>query len=169
MRREFLAKRHDRYDSFSILGPIGWRSLAWQPRPSSRSNTLHEEEKGPARSSREEWNQWRSFLFPRRLLAPICRQAGACPKHARRRGEASVSVGGGYSLAFDDNEEDGDRGRKPGSDASDDSAGPSSKPAPRGKARGVSPGVGNALREAYQEALREDVPPEMLDLLGKLG
>ena len=33
----------------------------------------------------------------------------------------------------------------------------------------VSPGVGNALREAYQEALREDVPPEMLDLLGKLG
>ena len=35
--------------------------------------------------------------------------------------------------------------------------------------RPASPGVGNALREAYQEALREDVPPEMLDLLGKLG
>ena len=33
----------------------------------------------------------------------------------------------------------------------------------------MSPGVGNALRDAYQEALREDVPPEMLDLLGKLG
>ncbi len=30
-------------------------------------------------------------------------------------------------------------------------------------------GVGNALREAYQEALREEVPPDLLDLLGKLG
>ena len=88
---------------------------------------------------------------------------------ATAQGEAPVSVGGGFSLAFDCDEEDGDRGRKASSDATDDSAGPSSKPAPRGKARGVSPGVGNALREAYQEALREDVPPEMLDLLGKLG
>jgi hypothetical protein len=72
-------------------------------------------------------------------------------------------------LAFDYDEEDGDRSRKADSDATDDSAGQSSKPAPSGKIRGVSPGVGNALREAYQEALREDVPPEMLDLLGKLG
>ncbi|HEY5721397.1 MAG TPA: hypothetical protein VIT45_03655 [Allosphingosinicella sp.] len=82
-------------------------------------------------------------------------------------GELQISVRGGFSLAFDYNEENGERGRKPDSDAS--SAGQSNSPAPRGKARGVSPGVGNALREAYQEALREDVPPEMLDLLGKLG
>jgi hypothetical protein len=72
-------------------------------------------------------------------------------------------------LAFDYDEEDGDRSRKAGSGATDDNEGQGGKPAPRGKIRGVSPGVGNALREAYQEALREDVPPEMLDLLGKLG
>ena len=79
------------------------------------------------------------------------------------------SVCGGFSLAFDYDEENGERGRKPDSDASDDSTVHSITSAPRGKTRGVSPGVGNALREAYQEALREDVPPEMLDLLGKLG
>jgi len=28
--------------------------------------------------------------------------------------------------------------------------------------------VGEALRSAYQEAVEEAVPPEMLDLLGKL-
>jgi len=32
-----------------------------------------------------------------------------------------------------------------------------------------SPGVGNALRKAYRDALDEDIPSEMLDLLGKLG
>lgn len=29
--------------------------------------------------------------------------------------------------------------------------------------------VGNALRSAYQRVVAEDIPPEMLDLLGKLG
>jgi hypothetical protein len=29
--------------------------------------------------------------------------------------------------------------------------------------------VGNALRSAYQRMIDEDIPPEMLDLLGKLG
>ena len=29
--------------------------------------------------------------------------------------------------------------------------------------------VGHALRSAYQRVIEEDVPPEMLDLLGKLG
>jgi hypothetical protein len=72
-------------------------------------------------------------------------------------------------LAFDYSEEDRGRGRKPDSDASDDSTGQIRRSASGGKPRGGSPGVGNALREAYQEALREDVPPEMLDLLGKLG
>lgn len=28
--------------------------------------------------------------------------------------------------------------------------------------------VGNALRSAYQQTVNEDVPPEFLDLLGKL-
>ena len=29
--------------------------------------------------------------------------------------------------------------------------------------------VGTALRSAYQRMVEEDIPPEMLDLLGKLG
>lgn len=41
-------------------------------------------------------------------------------------------------------------------------------PRPR-KKRGTTPEVGQALRAAYQQAVSEDIPPEMLDLLGKLG
>jgi hypothetical protein len=39
---------------------------------------------------------------------------------------------------------------------------------PRRK-RGPTPEVGQALRAAYQRTINEDIPPEMLDLLGKLG
>jgi hypothetical protein len=67
-------------------------------------------------------------------------------------------------LAFENDEDDRERRNKsaPEPDDMDSSATPVRKKA------GTS-GVGNALREAYQEALREEVPPEMLDLLGKLG
>lgn len=37
------------------------------------------------------------------------------------------------------------------------------------KQRGHTPEVGQALRAAYQRTVSEDIPPEMLDLLGKLG
>jgi hypothetical protein len=37
------------------------------------------------------------------------------------------------------------------------------------KKRGSSPEVGQALRSAYEQAVKEEVPPEMLALLGKLG
>ena len=49
------------------------------------------------------------------------------------------------------------------------------KSAAKGKAasarggRGTDAHVSNALRSAYEEAIREDVPPEFLDLLGKLN
>jgi len=82
---------------------------------------------------------------------------------------SSDTICGGCSLAFDDDEEDGDRGRKPDSEPNRDSSAQSDSSASLRRPRGGTPGVGNALREAYQEALREDVPPEMLDLLGKLG
>jgi hypothetical protein len=68
-------------------------------------------------------------------------------------------------LAIESDEDD--RGRRGKSDSNQDSD--TSTPAHRAAKKPSSPGVGNALREAYQEALREDVPPEMLDLLGKLG
>lgn len=37
------------------------------------------------------------------------------------------------------------------------------------KKRGPNAEIGLALRKAYREAIDEDIPPEMLDLLGKLG
>lgn len=71
---------------------------------------------------------------------------------------------GDLDLAFEKDEDDRDRRPKSASEPDD----MDSSPTPIRKKAGAS-GVGNALREAYQEALREDVPPEMLDLLGKLG
>ena len=41
-------------------------------------------------------------------------------------------------------------------------------PRPR-KRRSAGGEVGDALRTVYQRAINEDIPPEMLDLLGKLG
>ena len=35
--------------------------------------------------------------------------------------------------------------------------------------RPAAPEVGLALRSVYQRTIDEDIPPEMLDLLGKLG
>jgi anti-sigma factor NepR-like protein len=37
------------------------------------------------------------------------------------------------------------------------------------KKRGPNAEIGQALRKAYRDAVDEDIPPEMLDLLGKLG
>jgi hypothetical protein len=38
-----------------------------------------------------------------------------------------------------------------------------------GKKRGPNSEIGQALRKAYSDAVDEAIPPEMLDLLGKLG
>jgi hypothetical protein len=53
---------------------------------------------------------------------------------------------------------------------------PDTSPAPEGndlpttrKKRGPNAEVGHALRAAYRQAVDEDIPPELLDLLGKLG
>ena len=37
------------------------------------------------------------------------------------------------------------------------------------KKRADSPEVGQALRTVYQRTIDEDIPPDLLDLLGKLG
>jgi hypothetical protein len=44
-----------------------------------------------------------------------------------------------------------------------------SKPKPKNKRRVESPEVGQALRSIYQRTVNEDIPPDLLDLLGKLG
>ncbi len=43
------------------------------------------------------------------------------------------------------------------------------RPAAGPRARKASGDVGRALRAAYHEVVEERIPPEMLDLLGKLG
>jgi hypothetical protein len=67
-------------------------------------------------------------------------------------------------LTFQD-ELDRDRRRK-----SDDESAPfaSDEVRPR-KKKGQSAEYGDALRTVYQRAIDEAIPPEMLDLLGKLG
>jgi hypothetical protein len=46
---------------------------------------------------------------------------------------------------------------------------PVSNPDRPRKKRPPASDVGGALRSAYQRMVDEDIPPEMLDLLGKLG
>ena len=43
------------------------------------------------------------------------------------------------------------------------------KPENRRSKRAASGEIGTALRSVYDGALNENIPPEMLDLLGKLG
>jgi hypothetical protein len=63
------------------------------------------------------------------------------------------------------NELDRDRRRK----ADDHSASTQAEaPRPR-KKKGGTGEYGDALRSVYQRTINEDIPPEMLDLLGKLG
>ncbi len=40
---------------------------------------------------------------------------------------------------------------------------------PARKKRGSNSEIGQALRQAYSDAVEETVPPEFLDLLGRLG
>lgn len=67
-------------------------------------------------------------------------------------------------MSFQD-ELDRERRRKP-----DNGASPSSGEAPKPrKKKGQTGEFGDALRSVYQRTINEDIPPEMLDLLGKLG
>jgi hypothetical protein len=50
----------------------------------------------------------------------------------------------------------------------DHAAEPEASLKPRNKKKQTGD-VGDALRSVYERAVAEDIPPEMLDLLGKLG
>ena len=76
----------------------------------------------------------------------------------------AAEIGRGGTLNFLD-EPAGERRRK--SDAEPEGSG-DSRPT-RNKKKGQPGEVGDALRSVYQRAIEEDIPPEMLDLLGKLG
>jgi len=66
-------------------------------------------------------------------------------------------------LSFQDDRERVSR-RKP-----DDDANSAEARRPRTKRNAQPTQVGDALRTVYQRTIDEDIPPEMLDLLGKLG
>ena len=68
----------------------------------------------------------------------------------------------GYKILSLQEERDGRRRRKPDRD-------PSPPGPPPGRRRRADGEVGTALRSAYDRVVDEDIPPEMLDLLGKLG
>lgn len=66
-----------------------------------------------------------------------------------------------------DNGDDGERRRRPGHVAEQDF---DDHPKTKGsRKRAPSPELGRALRNAYDRTIKEEIPPEMLDLLGKLG
>lgn len=122
------------------------------------------------------WNNHRTFLFPtprgpgnRAAVSVACGRgrlhwllyqtlkieaAGAALRAAR-----------GDILSFqDDREGQPKRHTDPDSDQADHAS-----PRSRKKKQGNGNEVGDALRSAYQRMVNEDIPPEMLDLLGKLG
>lgn len=58
--------------------------------------------------------------------------------------------------------------RKDQSSPESEAAG-AAKPARRKPAKAVQGDVGSALRTAYEQTISENIPAEMLDLLGKLA
>ena len=60
------------------------------------------------------------------------------------------------------NDMDRDRRRKPDDEST------SGEPDKPRKQRGQTAEVGDALRNIYKDTIQEGIPPEMLDLLGKL-
>jgi hypothetical protein len=78
-------------------------------------------------------------------------------------GRGAAGREGKDTLSFTD---DRDNRRRRKSDPESDR----SATASRSRKKRQAPGeVGHALRSAYQRMVEEDIPPEMLDLLGKLG
>ena len=59
-----------------------------------------------------------------------------------------------------DKDKDGTRGRK---------SQPPTESAGKPRKKRAAPEFGTALRSVYQQTVDESIPPEMLDLLGKLG
>lgn len=66
-------------------------------------------------------------------------------------------------------EKDGERRTRSDQQAGTDSISTSSSSNRPRKKRVDSPEVGSALRSVYQRTIDEDIPSDLLDLLGKLG
>jgi len=78
----------------------------------------------------------------------------------------------GYSDLTFELEKDADRRRKstyPGNSGTPAGSGGSSRADMEKNQQADRPELGLALKTVYQRTVEEDIPPEMLDLLGKLG
>ena len=91
----------------------------------------------------------------------IRRQQGGALLSIKQRAARPVGVS---KLSFVSDKDDERRHRSAPSPRSDEAEAPQAK-----KKRGATPEVGTALRAAYQQTIDESIPPEFLDLLGKLG
>jgi hypothetical protein len=80
---------------------------------------------------------------------------------AGRRSPRGVIV-----LGFNDEKDAGTRRMFDQPSAAEAPARPQSTRKKKGSA---APDVGQALRSAYERTVREQIPPDLLDLLGKLG
>lgn len=74
-------------------------------------------------------------------------------------------------MIFEDDEKAGGVRRKTSAESGADTEKTTDEAAhsPRPRKRLPASDVGSALKKAYQRTVDEDIPPEMLDLLGKLG
>ena len=122
----------------------------------------------------EGWEQFNDFFVspPTRLAyrnavqGPVRRSSGIRRQQAGQKKRARRVAARGVHLSF---EKEKDADRRPKSDQAAE-AQTSSKPMPKKKKNG--PGgndVGSALRSVYQRTIDEQIPPDLLDLLGKLG
>jgi hypothetical protein len=94
-----------------------------------------------------------------------CASLGLCHSDIARPGRrCKAQHGRGGFLTFQ-NETERERRRK----VDEDGAGEDGVNRRPRKKKGQTADVGDALRSVYQTTVSEDIPPEMLDLLGKLG
>src|SRR4051812_47206987 len=101
-----------------LPGSIESHGRAWQPRPRKTRADADMRRKRPGPLLACVWNQWRSFLFPRSLLARICRQDGVCPIGSPRTASLRLVAAGELDLAFEI-EDDRDRRRRSESEPDD--------------------------------------------------
>jgi hypothetical protein len=120
------------------------------------------------------WNKPASFLFPARHGAPIAHgEMGLsilAPAAHGLEGKAFLNARGrgagrdGVSVLSFENEKNVARRGK-----SEQASQPRSSKDKSKKKGGSTAEVGSALRSIYQRTVSEDIPPDLLDLLGKLG
>jgi hypothetical protein len=131
---------------------------------------------GPARSSRAVGTNQPVFCFHGdcgRLSGRGVGLAHSVFDFGRDRRDACLIAAGAApaprgvdDLSFE-NEGDHENERRPKTDVSPLA---DSEDTPRkNKRRGSNSEIGQALRQAYSDAVEESVPPEFLDLLGRLG